>query len=106
MVARVSKTALSSPDTLYIVMDNCVGQNKSQLVMMFMLLLSMTFYKRVVCQADILGLQVETLSSKFDRANTSNNLHLRYRISNSRFRITLQQLFDGNFKFIHDLAQH
>lgn len=37
--ARVSKTLLSSPDTLYIVMDNCVGQNKSQVVMMFMLLL-------------------------------------------------------------------
>ena len=53
--ARVSETLLSSPDTLYVVMNNCVGQNKSQVVMIFMLLLSMTLYKKVVCDYLVSG---------------------------------------------------
>jgi hypothetical protein len=39
---------MSQPDTLYLIMDNCVGQNKSQGVFMFMALLSLNFYKKVV----------------------------------------------------------
>ena len=34
--AKENNTVSSFPETLYIVMDNCVGQNKSQVVMMFM----------------------------------------------------------------------
>ena len=53
--ARVAKRLLSEPDTLYIIMDNCVGQNKSQAVLMFMLFLSQLFYKRVVCHYLVSG---------------------------------------------------
>ena len=47
--ASTSSTLSTFPDTLYIIMDNCVGQNKSQVVLMFMSFLSMTFYKRANC---------------------------------------------------------
>ena len=53
--ARAAKRLLSEPDTLYIIMDNCVGQNKSQAVLMFMLFLSQLFYKRVVCHYLVSG---------------------------------------------------
>lgn len=53
--ARTSKNMTKSPGTLYLVMDNCVGQNKSQVVLMFMSFLSMTFYKRVVCHYLVSG---------------------------------------------------
>jgi hypothetical protein len=53
--ARLSNAIGSFPNTLYIVMDNCVGQNKSQVVMMFMSFLSMTFYKRVICHYLVSG---------------------------------------------------
>lgn len=46
--ARKDNKIMSQPNTLYLIMDNCVGQNKSQGVFMFMALLSLTFYKKVV----------------------------------------------------------
>jgi hypothetical protein len=46
--ARAQTQISSSPDTLYIIMDNCVGQNKSQGVFMFFSFLSMLFYKKIV----------------------------------------------------------
>ena len=37
------------PKILVLVLDNCVGQNKSQVVMQFFALLSILFYEKVVC---------------------------------------------------------
>ena len=53
--ARLTKALESFPKTLYIIMDNCVGQNKSQGVMMFMSFLSMSLYKRVICHYLVSG---------------------------------------------------
>jgi hypothetical protein len=53
--ARKANRLLTEPDTLYIIMDNCVGQNKSQAVLMFMSFLSQLFYKRVVCHYLVSG---------------------------------------------------
>lgn len=47
--ASTSSALSTFPDTLHIIMDNCVGQNKSQVVLMFMSFLSMTFYTRAIC---------------------------------------------------------
>jgi len=46
---------LNMPDTLFLIMDNCVGQNKSQVVFKFFCFLSLTFFKRVACQFLITG---------------------------------------------------
>ena len=53
--ARNLKTLSSCPEILYVIMDNCVGQNKSQTVMMFMSFMSMLFYKKVICHYLISG---------------------------------------------------
>jgi hypothetical protein len=37
-----------TPKILVVIIDNCVGQNKSQLVMQFFALLSITFYTKVM----------------------------------------------------------
>ena len=44
-ILQAGATPLS---TLLVVLDNCVGQNKSQIVMQFFALLSLLFYKKVV----------------------------------------------------------
>ncbi len=53
------KTLLSRkivmPKTLLIIFDNCIGQNKLQLVMLFFTLLSILFYSKVVLVYLILG---------------------------------------------------
>ena len=53
--ARNANCLSTLPTTLYIIMDNCLCQNKSQVVMMFMSFLSMTFYKKVVCHYLVSG---------------------------------------------------
>jgi len=45
----------SMPKTLYLVLDNCVGQNKSQIVMMFFCFLSITLYDKVVAHYPVSG---------------------------------------------------
>jgi len=43
------------PKTLCLVLDNCVGQNKSQIVMMFFCFLSVTLYDKVVAHYPVSG---------------------------------------------------
>jgi hypothetical protein len=38
----------ATPKILVVILDDCIGQNKSQLVMQFFTLLSITFYIKVV----------------------------------------------------------
>jgi hypothetical protein len=46
---------ITMPETLLVILDNCVNQNKSQLVMQFFVLLSIMSYSKVVLVYLILG---------------------------------------------------
>ena len=114
IASRDSGMLSDFPDTLYIIMDNCVGQNKSQVlvkftfnayfnslsmirlkksshiiypilcnsiqaVLMFMSLLSMTLYKRVICHYLISGrshMMPDRVVSQIKKSFRTNYLYL------------------------------
>jgi hypothetical protein len=49
MQKELYKSCPEKPTVSVSILDNCVGQNKSQVVMMFYALLSILFYEKVVC---------------------------------------------------------